>query len=67
MQQDQPQFYASLTAHLSPEEQAIIQAAFAQAEAQIVMSQQQQDNINLNQAGAGGAGAGPSINGGGTS
>jgi len=42
MQQEQPQFYASLAAHLNAEEQTIIQSVFAQAEANILMSQQAQ-------------------------
>lgn len=42
MQQDQPQFYSSLSSHLSAEEQSVIQAVVNQAEAQIVMAQQQQ-------------------------
>ncbi len=63
MQQEQPQFYASLTSHLSSEEQTIIQAAFAQAEAQIAVSQQQQQgNVSMNQPGA--AGPGALVNGG---
>lgn len=33
MQQDQPQFYASLASHLSADEQNVIQGAFQQAEA----------------------------------
>lgn len=41
MQQEQPQFYASLASHLSAEEQTVIQGVFNQAEAQMAMAQQQ--------------------------
>jgi hypothetical protein len=41
MQQEQPQFYASLASHLSAEEQTMIQNVFNQAEAQLVIAQQQ--------------------------
>jgi len=61
MEQDQPQFYASLASHLSAEEQGIIQSVFAQAEAQIVLAQQLQQQPQQQQAGAG---QGPGVNGG---
>lgn len=48
MQQEQPQFYASLASHLTAEEQGVIQAAFQQAEAnaramQLAYAQQEAD------------------------
>jgi importin-7 len=67
MQQDQPQFYASLASHLSAEEQSIIQSVFAQAEAQIVMAQQlqqQQQQQQQPQQQQAVAGQGPGVNGG---
>jgi hypothetical protein len=42
MQQEQPQFYASLASHLSADEQNVIQAVFNQADEQMVLAQQQQ-------------------------
>lgn len=57
MQQEQPQFYASLASHLSAEEQTIIQAVFNQAEAQLVMAQQQQQQAAAAQQGAAPGGA----------
>jgi hemerythrin superfamily protein len=42
MQQEQPQFYASLVSHLSAEEQTVIQNVYQSAEAALVMAQQQQ-------------------------
>ena len=63
MEQEQPQFYASLASHLSAEEKSIIQSVFAQAEAQIVMAQQlQQQQPQPQQPAA--AGQGPGVNGG---
>lgn len=41
MQQEQPQFYASLTSHLSTEEQTVIAAVCQQAEVQALAAQQQ--------------------------
>jgi importin-7 len=40
LQQEQPQFYASLTSHLSAEEQGIITGVFQQAETQAILAQQ---------------------------
>lgn len=56
IQQEQPQFYASLASHLSAEEQSIIQNVYQSAEAALVMAQQQQ-------AAAAAAAAGGAING----
>jgi hypothetical protein len=55
MQQEQPQFYATLASHLSAEEQTIIQGVFNQAEAQLVMAQQQQVAAAQQGAAPGGA------------
>ncbi|KAI0390471.1 importin-beta domain-containing protein [Xylariaceae sp. FL0594] len=41
MQQENPQFYSSITSHLSPEEQSVIQSAFNQAEANAQAAVQQ--------------------------
>ncbi|KAJ9155365.1 Importin-beta domain-containing protein [Pleurostoma richardsiae] len=41
LQQEQPQFYASLASHLTNDEQAVIQAVVQQAEAQQLVAQQQ--------------------------
>ena len=40
--EEQPAFYQSLTGHLSPDEQNVIQSVFAQAEALQVMAQASQ-------------------------
>jgi importin-7 len=47
MQQEQPQFYASLASHLTAEEQNTIQATFAQAQA--IAAQQQQQILQAQQ------------------
>jgi len=65
MEQEQPQFYASLASHLSAEEKSIVQSVFAQAEAQIVMAQQlqqQQQQQQPQQQAV--ANQGPGVNGG---
>lgn len=67
MQQEQPQFYASLAAHLSAEEQAIIQNAFQQAESnaramQFALAQSQADQQANAAAAAASAGGMPPPN-----
>ena len=66
MEQEQPQFYASLASHLSAEEKSIVQSVFAQAEAQIVMAQQLQQQQQQQQQPQQQAVAsqGPGVNGG---
>jgi hypothetical protein len=67
MQQEQPQFYASLASHLTAEEQNTIQATFAQAQAIAVQQQQQllqqQQAVGLGSPG----GAPPPLSNGGAS
>lgn len=41
LQQEQPQYYTSLSSHLSPDEQNVIQTVVQQAEANQVQAQQQ--------------------------
>ena len=64
MEQEQPQFYASLASHLSAEEKSIVQSVFAQAEAQIVMAQQLQQQQQQQPQQQAVASQGPGVNGG---
>lgn len=45
LQQEQPQFYSSLSSHLSAEEQGVIQSVVQQAEANSVAAQQQAQQL----------------------
>jgi importin-7 len=63
MQQEQPQFYASLASHLTAEEQNTIQATFAQAQA--IAAQQQQQIMQQQQQQGSAGGAAPTLSNGG--
>ncbi|KLU90519.1 hypothetical protein MAPG_10372 [Magnaporthiopsis poae ATCC 64411] len=54
MQQEQPQFYASLAGHLTPDEQNLVQGVVNQAEALILVQQQQQQQQALAQGASNG-------------
>lgn len=54
MQQEQPQFYATLAGHLTPDEQNLVQGVVNQAEALILVQQQQQQQQALAQGASNG-------------